>query len=254
MGIEVVAHLESAALGQSPRIPEERIARDLEGRVAAGRTDPPMTRASSFELNGDAHLVEPPGALTLERTMQEGSRTSPSDRSSSLAVSTLSGRAALHKVGSLRFPVYELVSGGVVLARLGRPGWWRIFFGRGQPIELADGTRWRLRAVGMAGAICPVIVDSDFRKVAQAAPDHGGYGINGKDWAYVFFPTERHRLVRANQWILRRHEENVGLATRTPWEITTTSPLPVGAAILTLTLIRYAIPGESGLGVPRFRW
>lgn len=186
--------------------------------------------------------------------MHRGTRSSSSDRSASRSPSTVHGRAALRKVGLLRFPAYELTSDGEVLARLGRPGWWRIFFGRGQPIELADGTRWRLRALGMAGVICPVIVDAAPRKVAHAAPHHGGYGINGRDWAYFLFPAERHPFVRANQWILRRHDEEVGLVTRTPWEITTTSAVPFGAAILAMTLTRYEIPGESDLGVPRFRW
>jgi hypothetical protein len=157
-------------------------------------------------------------------------------------------------VGRWRFPVYELVVDGVVLARLGRPGPWRIFFGRGQVIELADGSKWRLRSLGMAGAICPVIVDSDIRKVALAAPHHGGYGLNGADWAYVLYPSERHRFVRSNHWILREYEENVGVVTRTPWQIETTAPVPLGAAILALSLAVYAIPGESKLGVPRIRW
>lgn len=186
--------------------------------------------------------------------MQAGRRSSPSDLPPNPAAFTLSGSAALRKVGFLRFPVYDLAVDGVVLARLGRPGWWRIFFGRGQPIELADGTPWRLRAVGLAGAICPVIVDRDFRKVAQAAPGPGGYGLNGRDWGYVLSPWERHRFVRANQWILREHEEELAVVTRSPWEITTTSPVPLGAAILALTLALYSIPGESDLGVPRFRW
>ena len=186
--------------------------------------------------------------------MSHGRRSPPTDLPTRLGQFAGRGRAALHKVGFLRFPVYELAVDGDVLARLGRPGWWRIFFGRGQMIELADGTRWRLRAVGKAGAICPVIVDTDMRKVAQAAPSHGGYGINGRDWAYVLFPSEKHRFVRANQWVLREHDENVGLVSRTPWEITTTSPVPLGAAIVALTLTTYSIPGESHLGVPRFRW
>lgn len=186
--------------------------------------------------------------------MPEGRRSSPADLSPSNAASTLFGSGALRRVGFLRFPVYELTRDGEVLARLGRPGWWRIFFGRGQPIELADGRRWRLRAVGIAGAICPVIVDGDMRKVAQAAPHHGGYGLNGRDWDYVLSPSERHGFVRANQWILRTQSEDVARVSRTPWEITTTSPVPLGAAILALTLALYSIPGESDLGVPRFRW
>ena len=99
-----------------------------------------------------------------------------------------------------------------------------------------------------------MIVDTDLKKVAQAIPGPGGYGLNGRDWAYALSPWERHRFVRANQWILREHEEELAVVTRSPWEITTTSPVPLGAAILALTLALYSIPGESDLGVPRFRW
>jgi hypothetical protein len=186
--------------------------------------------------------------------MREEDRSSASRISAEGRRATLLGIASLHRVGRWRFPVYELVVDGVVLARLGRPGPWRIFFGRGQAIELADGSKWRLRSLGMAGAICPVIVDSDIRKVALAAPHHGGYGLNGADWAYVLYPSERHRFVRSNHWILREYEENIGVVTRTPWQIETTAPVPLGAAILALSLAVYAIPGESKLGVPRIRW
>lgn len=157
-------------------------------------------------------------------------------------------------MGRWRFPVYELVSNGDVIARLGRFGLWRIFFGGGVRIELASGTTWRLRSLGMAGALCPVIVDSDIRKVALAAPHFGGYGLNGPDWAYVMYPSEHRRLVRSNHWILRDHEENVGEITRRPWRVETESPVPLGAVIIGLALALYAIPGEAKLGVPQFRW
>lgn len=178
----------------------------------------------------------------------------PVSRSDLPSTPTVHGRAALRKVGRLRFPVYELATDGEVLARLGRRGWWRIFMGRGQRIELSDGTRWRLRAVGVARAICPVIVDSDVKKIALATPNHGGYGINGRDWAYALFPARKRRFVPSNRWILREHETDVGQVSRTPAEVTTTIPVPLGAIILALTLTVYDIPGESDLGVPQFHW
>lgn len=162
--------------------------------------------------------------------------------------------AVMRRVGWWGFPTHELVVNGDVAARLGRAGWWRIFFGRGRVIELVDGTRWRLRATGMAGAICPVVVDASFRKIALAAPAHGGYGINGANWAYVLYPAERRRLSRCNTWILREFEEDVGVVTRTPWRAETTAPVPTGAVIVALTLVVYAIPGENRLFVPEFRW
>lgn len=185
--------------------------------------------------------------------MQRETRPTGSERSPQL-LDSFAGDAVLRRVGRWRFPVHELVSNGEVLARLGRFGLWRIFFGRGVVVALADGTTWRLRSLGMAGAICPVIVDSEIRKVALAAPHFGGYGLNGPDWAYVMYPSEPRRLVRSNHWILRDHEENVGVVTRRPWRIETDTPLPIGAVIMGLALAVYAIPGESKLGVPAFRW
>jgi hypothetical protein len=189
----------------------------------------------------------------LHRTMQRETRPAESGRLPNRG-EDLSGDAVLRRVRRWRFPVHELVSNGEVMARFGRFGLWPIFFGGGVPIELVSGTRWRLRSLGMAGAICPVIVDSDIRKVAMAAPHFGGYGLNGPNWAYVMYPSEPRRLVRSNHWILRDHEENVGVITRTPWRIETDTPVPLGAVIIGLALAVYAIPGESKLEVPAFRW
>ena len=63
------------------------------------------------------------------------------------------GLAELRRVGRIRFPVFELVQDGVVLASMGRAGWFKLFFGRGRRIELADGSRWRLTALGAGGVI-----------------------------------------------------------------------------------------------------
>lgn len=106
----------------------------------------------------------------------------------------------------------------------------------------------------MAGAICPVIVDSEVRKVAFAAPAHDGYGINGADWAYILYPAERRRFARSNEWILREFEEDVGVASRSPRRVETTTAVPLSAVLLTLTLVVFAIPGENKLFVPEFRW
>ena len=176
------------------------------------------------------------------------------DEADRLPSSTVSGTAELRRVGLFRFPVFELAVDGQVVARLGRSGSWRIFFGRGQVIELADGTRWRLRAIGSSGAICPVIVDADGKKVGLASPHVGGYGINGPDWAYVMYGARRSRLIRPSRWILREHEDDVAVVTRTPRAIVTEAPVPLAAAILCLTLTTHSIPGESDLGVPSFSW
>jgi hypothetical protein len=164
------------------------------------------------------------------------------------------GAASLRRVGRWGFPTHQVLVNGEVAANLGRAGWWRIFFGRGQRIELPGGRRWRLRATGRAGAICPVIVDQDARKVAIAAPAEAGYGLSGAGWSYLLYPAEGKRFARSNQWVLRELDENVGVATRSPRFVETSVAVPLSAVLLVLTLVVYAIPGEDKLFVPEFRW
>ena len=166
----------------------------------------------------------------------------------------VSEKALLSSTGQRRFPAYELVVGDTTVARLGRFGWWRIYFGRGQRIELADGTSWRLRAIDSADAICPVIVNTENKKVALAAPFHGVYGLNGADWSYVLYPAKKRGFTRPNHWILRHHEDDVAVVSNSPTGVEASEPVPLGAVFLSFVLTRYAIPGESGLGVPPMRW
>ena len=166
----------------------------------------------------------------------------------------LSQTARLSPTGQRQFPAYLLAAGGEAVARLGPYRWWRIFFGRGQRIELADGAEWRLRALNVAGAVCPVVVNAENRKVALAAPFHGVYGLNGADWSYVLYPASKRGLARSNLWILREHEEDVAVISHSPGLVEATSPVHLGAVFLSLVLTRYAIPGESDLGVPALRW
>jgi len=88
----------------------------------------------------------------------------------------------------------------------------------------------------------------------MAAPAEAGYGVNGAGWAYLLYPAEGRRFARSNQWILREYEENVGVATRSPRCVETSVPVPLSAVLLVLILVVYAIPGESKLFVPEFRW
>lgn len=157
----------------------------------------------------------------------------------------LSGRAALHRVGRLRFPVFELVQDGVVLAALGRAGWFKLFLGRGQRVELADGTRWRLTAVGRHGGICPAILDASRRKIAISSIAEGGYGINGKAYGLFLFGADKRTMSRPDRWILRRHDVEVAEVTRYPAAIETVEPVHLGAVLLSFTLIRQGIVGES---------
>jgi hypothetical protein len=166
----------------------------------------------------------------------------------------LLGTASVRRIGRWRFPVFELAQDGDVLAVMGRYGWFNIFFGSGQRIELTNGNRWRIPSVGVAGNICPRVVDADGRKVAVGALGFGNYGINGRDYGYVLYAAEPRRFGRANRWILRHHEDDLAVVNRWPLSIEASQPVPLGAVFLCFVLARYGIPGELGPTVPKFHW
>ena len=155
------------------------------------------------------------------------------------------GRAEVRRVGRVRFPVYELVQGDVALASMGRTSWIKVFMGRGQRIELADGSRWRLKSLGSAGAVCPAILDADKRKIALSSVAVGGYGINGKAFGFMFYRGEKKRFSRANRWILRHYEDEIAIVVRYPAAVDASEPVHLGAVLLAFSLVRYGILGES---------
>lgn len=165
----------------------------------------------------------------------------------------LVGRARLLRVGWWGFPVSALKQDGERLAAMGRAGWLKIYMGRGQHIELADGTRWLLRSVSAAGDIWPLIVDTAGRKVAVASAVHGTYGINTKDAAYVLYPAGSRRIDRQS-WRLRHFEDEVAALTRSPRMIEAVVPVPLGVVLLSFVLVRYGLPSDSAPRVPAFRW
>lgn len=160
----------------------------------------------------------------------------------------------LRRVGRLRFPVYELTQGSRVLAQLGRTGWFRTYFGSGQRVELADGTRWTVAAVESGGSLRPVVLDRTSRKVAIAGIAHGTYGINSLHMAGVLVPADASRLRRSNRWILRHLEEDVATVTRDPLSIEAVRPIHLGVVLLSFVLARYGIPEESKPALPSFHW
>lgn len=165
----------------------------------------------------------------------------------------MQGRAELRRVGRVRFPVFELVQDDAVLASMGRTGWIKVFLGRGQRIELADGSRWRLISLGSGGAVCPAILDDRKRKIALSSVVVGGYGINGKTYGLTLHVGEKHRFGRANRWILRHYEDEIAAVTRHPSAIDTDVPVHLGAVLIAFTLARYGILGESRARFA-FRW
>ncbi len=163
------------------------------------------------------------------------------------------GAATVRRIGGWRFPTYELAQDGEVLALLGRLGWFRVYFGPGQRIELPDGSRWRIRSVAVGAALCPIVVDSSRDKVAIAGIGHGTYRINTKDYACVFFPADRRRFGR-RRWMLRHFEEELAVVTRSPLSIEAMRPVPLGVVLLCFVLARYGIPGEAVPRLPSFSW
>jgi hypothetical protein len=163
------------------------------------------------------------------------------------------GRVEVRRVGRIRFPVYELAQGDVVLASMGRTSWIKVFMGRGQRIKLADGSEWRLKSLGSAGAVCPAILDEDKRKIALSSVGAGGYGINGKAFGFMFYRGEKKRFSRANRWILRHYEDEIAIVVRYPAAIDASEPVHLGAVLLAFSLVRYGILGEFRPRL-KFQW
>ena len=164
------------------------------------------------------------------------------------------GVARNQRIARWGFPAHELVQQGEVLALTGRSGLWRIYFGRGQLIELSDGVRWRLSAVGTRGGLNPLIVDRLGRKIVTGAAWTGGYGINGRDYAYRLSADRKFGMVRPDTWFLRKGEEESAVIDRSASIIEASTELPVQVVLLAFALAEYGIPGEEGMGVPRFQW
>ena len=170
------------------------------------------------------------------------------------AAHVVAGPARLRRVAPWGFPAAALVGDGETIALLGRMGWFRIYFGRGQRIELADGTRWTLTSVTTGGTISPVILDSSGRRVTQAGWRHGTYGINGRDYAAVLHPTDTRGFGRANRWMLSDDDGEVAIVGRSPLSVVPRRPVHLGAALIAFALVRFGLPEESSPKMPTFRW
>jgi hypothetical protein len=166
------------------------------------------------------------------------------------------GSASMRRTGAVAFPVAVFVgedgtSDGEAIARLGRDGWFRLFLGRGRRVEVASGEAWRVTGAGSGPYIVP-IVTCERGKLAVAAPrGKRSYGITGRDFAYHFYPSDG-RGRRGAKWTLREHD--VDLATFESQAMHAVSPVPLAAALLGFTLIKYGVAGEADLGIPEFRW
>ena len=164
---------------------------------------------------------------------------------------TITGTLQVSRARLLRFPAYIISGESGPLAEIGRFGWFRIFFGRGQRVRLADGTRWRLRAVGRTRYICPVLVNQQGERVAEAAPGiKKSYGINGPDYAYTLYPAVA-GWGRARRWVLRDREKDAATLSRNPMSFDARLPVPLPAVLLAFAVANLGIPGEAFLHAPR---
>lgn len=166
----------------------------------------------------------------------------------------LVGRATVRRVRRWKFPVFELDQDGNVLAHMGRTGWFKVYLGTGQRIEIPELGRWTIRSIGIGGAFSPVIVDSSGRKVALAGLSQGSYGINGKDYSCVLAPVDKPLIGRANTWTLRRFEDDLATITRYPLSVDASHPVHLGAVLMSFVLVRYGLPEESQPRIPSFHW
>jgi hypothetical protein len=157
------------------------------------------------------------------------------------------GPIELRRVGRSGFPTHELIAARGCVARLGRDGTLRTFFGRGRRVQLVDGPEWRIKATTDGPYIVPIIKAAT-GIVATSAPQAGRrcYGINGKHFGYVMVPLGRVTMFDEVGWAMRRHQ--VEVATIDPEHVIhTTEPIPIAAALMAFTLIAHGIPGEAKL-------
>ena len=156
------------------------------------------------------------------------------------------GSLEIARARRLRFPAYSATVDGEPAAVFGRYSWFRIFFGGGQPILLADGTRWRLRGVNRGRLICPLIVDDQRRNVVMGAYGDASYGVNGRDYGFMLYGDDVRRQ-RARHWTLREHETDLALIERRPRRVTVSKPVPLSALLLSFVLLQFGVPGEDEL-------
>ena len=180
-----------------------------------------------------------------------GSPTTPASPEQGLHL--LEGAAEMQRIGRVRFPVFVLTQRDEVLASLGRASWFTIFFGRGQRVELSDGSRWRITSRGVAGMVCPAIVDAAGRKIAVSMYADSLYRINGRDYGCVFYRAAGRRFGPGTRWLLRIHDDEVAALTSRPYTVDAAQPVHLGAVLLSFTLANYGALGESSQRL-RFSW
>lgn len=154
----------------------------------------------------------------------------------------------LRHIGGFGFPTHELVSAETRIAKLGRDGSLKIFFGKGRRVVLADGAEWRIKAGTMGRHIVPLIKSAE-GTVAFAGPLPGkrNYGITGADFAYNIVPLGKVGLMTPGLWGIRDRQDEIGRLFQKPARIEVAQPFPTAAALLAFTLVTHGVPGENDL-------
>ena len=157
------------------------------------------------------------------------------------------GPISLRRISRSGFPTHELIAARGTIARLGRDGTFRIFFGRGRRVQLVDGTEWRIKATTSGPYIIPII-KARTGIVATSGPLGGRrcYGINGKHFGFALTPLGPIRVLRQVAWLMRRHEDEVAMID-TAHVMHTNEPVPIAAVLMAFALIDHGIPGEAKL-------
>ena len=159
---------------------------------------------------------------------------------------TISGHHRVELDRSLGFPWGRLIGpSGATVASLGRLSALNIFLGRGQRIELPDGSRWRTKATAWQRFVCPLVVDSKGMALAISTPGPG-YAITMRDRAFELAPAEA-RPGRARRWELLRDREPIGLIHRNPYYAELEVDVPLAAVLLALALSVVGVMGEKDI-------
>jgi len=167
-------------------------------------------------------------------------------RRSHNAAMEVEGTFRMRRSAPFGFQWAELVGPEGLVASVGRYSAINIFLMRGQRIRLADGTPWRLKAVGWHRFVCPVVVGSDRRRLAISAPGHEEYAITCRDRGFSLRATER-RPGRARVWELTEFDEPVAMVRRTPYLAEIERPIPLSALLLASALTTVGVMGEKAL-------
>lgn len=169
---------------------------------------------------------------------------------------SIAGSLSIRHTGLIGFPRSVLVSNDLpedinIIAKLGRDGWFRTFYGRGRKVELNDGTSWRITGAASAGSVVPVVKSKSGKLAIAEAHGQRCYAIDGPDYTYNLYPLGT-RGSHKNAWSLRNRDTEIAyLKART---ITAHEPIPLPALLLCFTLVKYGVLGEHDLGVPEFHW